>query len=57
MQHGGGKALYAEVLAAAKLDVVSLLYGPVPTEPFGWFKKEVKTPADLKGLNCAGVTS
>jgi TRAP-type mannitol/chloroaromatic compound transport system substrate-binding protein len=50
MQHGGGKALYAEVLATAKLDVVSLLYGPVPTEPFGWFKKEVKTPADLRGL-------
>ena len=50
MQHGGGKALYAEALAAAKLDVVSLLYGPVPTEPFGWFKKEVKTVADLKGL-------
>lgn len=50
MQHGGGKALYAEVLAAAKLDVVSLLYGPVPTEPFGWFKKEIKSPADLKGL-------
>ena len=50
MEHGGGKALYAEVLAAAKLDVVSLLYGPVPTEPLGWFKKEIKTPADLKGL-------
>ncbi len=50
VEYGGGKQLYAEVLAAAKLDVVSLLYGPVPTEPFGWFKKEVKTAADLKGL-------
>ena len=50
IEYGGGKALYAEILAAAKLDVVSVLYGPVPTEPFGWFKKEVKTAADLKGL-------
>ncbi|GAP36742.1 TRAP transporter substrate-binding protein [Piscinibacter sakaiensis] len=50
MEFGGGKQLYAEALAAAKLDVHSLLYGPVPTEPFGWFRKEVKTPADLKGL-------
>jgi TRAP-type mannitol/chloroaromatic compound transport system substrate-binding protein len=50
MQRGGGKQLYAEVLAAARLEVVSFLYGPVPTEPFGWFKKEIRTPADLKGL-------
>src|SRR5690606_18926780 len=37
VERGGGKELYAEVLAAAKLNVVSYLYGPVPTEPFGWF--------------------
>jgi TRAP-type mannitol/chloroaromatic compound transport system substrate-binding protein len=50
MEYGGGRQLYEELLAAAQLDVVSLLYATVPCEPFGWFKKELKTPADLKGL-------
>ncbi len=50
VEYGGGKELYAEIQAAAKLDVVSLLYGPVPCEPMGWFKKPIKGLADLKGL-------
>lgn len=50
VEYGGGKELYAEVQAAAKIDAVSVLCGPVPCEPLGWFKKEIRTPADLKGL-------
>lgn len=50
IEHGGGRELYAEVQAAAQLDVVSFLFAPVPCEPMGWFKKEIKTPADLKGI-------
>jgi TRAP-type mannitol/chloroaromatic compound transport system substrate-binding protein len=50
IEYGGGKELYAEVQAAAQLDIVSLLLGPVPCEPFGWFKKEIKGLKDLKGL-------
>lgn len=50
VERGGGKQLYAEVLAAAKLEVHSFLHGSVITEPFGWFRGEVKGPADLKGL-------
>jgi len=50
MEYGGGRQLYEELLAVAQLDVVSLLDAPVPCEPFGWFRKEVRTPADLKGL-------
>lgn len=50
IEHGGGKELYAEVQAAAQLDIVSFLFAPVPCEPMGWFKKEIKTTADLKGL-------
>jgi len=30
--------------------VVSLLYAPIPCEAFGWFKKAVRTPAELRGL-------
>lgn len=50
IEYGGGKELYAEVQAAAQLDLVSFLFAPVPCEPMGWFKKEIKGVADLKGL-------
>lgn len=50
IEYGGGKELYAEIQAAAQVDVVSFLYGPVPCEPMGWFKKPIRTTADLKGL-------
>jgi TRAP-type mannitol/chloroaromatic compound transport system substrate-binding protein len=50
VEYGGGKELYAEIQAASQLDVVSFLYGPVPCEPLGWFKKSIKSVADLKGL-------
>jgi TRAP-type mannitol/chloroaromatic compound transport system substrate-binding protein len=48
--HGGGDKLYAEIQAAARLNIQSFMYGPVPTEPLGWFKKEIRSAADLKGL-------
>ncbi len=49
-EYGGGKELYAEIQTAAQLDVVSFLLGPVPCEPFGWFKKEIRGLKDLKGM-------
>jgi TRAP-type mannitol/chloroaromatic compound transport system substrate-binding protein len=30
--------------------VVSYLYGPMPSQPFGWFKKPVTKVADMKGV-------
>ncbi len=48
--YGGGRALLAEIYAALNIDVVSFLYGPMPTQPLGWFKKPVRSVADLKGL-------
>ena len=50
VEYGGGKELFAEIQAASQLDLVSFLYGPVPCEPMGWFKKPIKGVADLKGL-------
>jgi TRAP-type mannitol/chloroaromatic compound transport system substrate-binding protein len=50
IEYGGGKELYAEILAAAQVDVVSFLFAPVPCEPMGWFKKPIKGLADLKGM-------
>jgi len=47
--YGGGKALLEEIYKSINMDVVSYLYGPMPTQPFGWFKKPITKAADLKG--------
>ncbi len=48
--YGGGKALLEEIYKSINMDVVSFLYGPMPTQPFGWFKKPIAKPEDIKGL-------
>jgi TRAP-type mannitol/chloroaromatic compound transport system substrate-binding protein len=48
--YGGGKALLDEIYKSLSMDVVSYLYGPMPTQPLGWFKKPVSKVADMKGL-------
>jgi TRAP-type mannitol/chloroaromatic compound transport system substrate-binding protein len=48
--YGGGKALLEEIYKAINMDVVSYLYGPMPTQPLGWFKKPIARAEDLKGL-------
>jgi TRAP-type mannitol/chloroaromatic compound transport system substrate-binding protein len=48
--YGGGEALLQEIYKATNLDVVSFLYGPMPTQPFGWFKKPVARLEDMKGI-------
>ncbi len=51
MWAGGGQALYDELVQKVLgLNVVGFFAMPMPTQPFGWFKKEVKGAADLKGL-------
>ncbi|MCM3565018.1 MAG: TRAP transporter substrate-binding protein [Hydrogenophaga sp.] len=47
--YGGGKDLLAEIYKSLNLDVVSYLYGPMPSQPFGWFKKPISKVADVKG--------
>jgi len=47
---GGGKELQEEIYRSLNLDVVSFLYGPMPTQPLGWFKKPITKPEDFKGL-------
>jgi TRAP-type mannitol/chloroaromatic compound transport system substrate-binding protein len=48
--YGGGKALLEEIYKSINMDVVSYLYGPMPTQPLGWFKKPVSKVEDMKGL-------
>src|SRR5258705_5041348 len=47
---GGGKELLAKLYASVGLNVVSFPYGPMATQPLGWFKKPVTSGDDLKGL-------
>ncbi len=51
IHYGGGKELYAELVQQVlKLDVTSFFHGPMPTQPLGWFREEIKAPEDLKNL-------
>jgi TRAP-type mannitol/chloroaromatic compound transport system substrate-binding protein len=51
MEYGGGQALYDELVQKIlALDVQGFLYGPMPTQPLGWFKKPVSKAADFQGL-------
>lgn len=48
--YGGGKELLNKIYTSIGANVVSFLYGPMPTQPLGWFKKPVTKPEDIKGL-------
>lgn len=51
IEYGGGKELYRELQQEVMgYDIEGLLYGPMPTQPLGWFKKPIRSSADLKGL-------
>ena len=48
---GGGQALYNELTQDIMgLDVVGYMGFPMFAQPFGWFKEEVNTVADLQGF-------
>ncbi len=49
-KYGGGKELLTKLYASIGGNVQSFLYGPMATQPLGWFKKPVTSVADFKGL-------
>ena len=49
-KYGGGKELLQKVYNSIGANVVSFPYGPMPTQPLGWFKKPITKPDDFKGL-------
>ncbi|MDP2606937.1 MAG: twin-arginine translocation signal domain-containing protein [Deltaproteobacteria bacterium] len=49
-KYGGGKELLDKIYKSIGANVVSFPYGPMPTQPLGWFKKPVTKSDDLKGL-------
>lgn len=49
-KYGGGKALLEKIFASIGANVVSFPYGPMPTQPLGWYKKPITKVDDFKGL-------
>ena len=49
-KYGGGKELLEKLYASIGANVVSFPYGPMPTQPLGWFKKPIAKVEDLQGL-------
>ena len=49
-KYGGGKELLAKLYESIGANVVSFPYGPMPTQPLGWFKKPITKADDFKGL-------
>ncbi|MFO1398636.1 MAG: C4-dicarboxylate ABC transporter [Burkholderiales bacterium] len=49
-RYGGGKELLQKLYQSVGANVVSFPYGPMATQPLGWFKKPVTKVDDLKGL-------
>jgi TRAP-type mannitol/chloroaromatic compound transport system substrate-binding protein len=49
-KYGGGKELLTKIYASIGANVMSFPYGPMPTQPLGWFKKPITKPDDFKGL-------
>jgi TRAP-type mannitol/chloroaromatic compound transport system substrate-binding protein len=49
-KYGGGKELLNKLYNSIGANVVSFPYGPMPTQPLGWFKKPITKADDLKGL-------
>jgi len=49
-KYGGGRDLLNKLYASIGANVVSFPYGPMATQPLGWFKKPITKPDDFKGL-------
>ena len=49
-KYGGGKELLNEIFTSIGANVVSFPYGPMPTQPLGWFKRPITKVEDMKGL-------
>ncbi len=49
-KYGGGKQLLQKLYQSIGINVVSFPYGPMFTQPLGWYKKPITKPDDFKGL-------
>src|SRR5689334_16023715 len=49
-KYGGGKELLNKLYNSIGANVVSFPYGPMPTQPLGWYKKPITKTDDFKGM-------
>src|SRR6201991_4448312 len=49
-KYGGGKELLEKIFTGIGANVVSFPYGPMPSQPLGWYKKPIAKVDDFKGL-------
>ncbi len=50
IHHGGGLELFNELMGNLGVNVVSFFNSPMPAQPLGWFKEEIKDASQMKGL-------
>ena len=50
IHYGGGIELFNELMGSLGLNLVSFFNSPMPAQPLGWFKEEIKDASQMKGL-------
>ncbi|MBC8268024.1 MAG: twin-arginine translocation signal domain-containing protein, partial [Rhodospirillaceae bacterium] len=50
IHYGGGMELFNELMGTLGLDLVSFFNSPMPAQPLGWFKEQIKDSSQMKGL-------
>ena len=50
IHHGGGLELFNELMGSLGINVVSFFNSPMPAQPLGWFKEQIKDASQMKGL-------
>jgi TRAP-type mannitol/chloroaromatic compound transport system substrate-binding protein len=50
VNYGGGQELFDELMGSLGLNLVSFFNSPMPAQPLGWFKEEIKDVSQMKGL-------
>jgi TRAP-type mannitol/chloroaromatic compound transport system substrate-binding protein len=50
VNYGGGQELFDELMASLRLNVVSFFNSPMPAQPLGWFKEQIKDASQMEGL-------
>lgn len=50
IHYGGGQELFDELIGNLGLNLVSFFNSPMPAQPLGWFKEEIKDASQMEGL-------
>ena len=50
IHYGGGRELYKELMSNLDLNLVGFFNSPMPAQPMGWFKEQIKDASQMKGL-------